>query len=101
MFTNFTTLPVQDLTQPFPTELRAQTLELASNNLMSCVALTGVLALQAGRLWAEREGALDNDDDYVLVDAVDVSTQEPSAPSTSKSEKRPHDVNLPMRVETN
>ncbi|KAH6918638.1 Shr3 amino acid permease chaperone [Coprinopsis sp. MPI-PUGE-AT-0042] len=99
IFTNFTTLPVQDLTQPFPPQLRNQTLELASNNLICSVALTGVLALQAGRLWAEREGALDNDDDYVLVDSKDAS----AAPSTSpsKSEKREHDVKLPIRVETN
>ena len=101
IFTNFTTLPVQDRTQPFPADLRSQTLQLASDNLISCVALTGVLALQAGRLWAEREKALDIDDDYVLVDATDASAP-PSTPATpSKSQKQPHDVNVPVRVETN
>ncbi|CAL1703652.1 unnamed protein product [Somion occarium] len=38
---------------PFPPSLRAPTLELASSHLVCSVALTGVLALQAGRWWAE------------------------------------------------
>lgn len=45
---------------PFPRLLRPATLELASNNLICSVALTGVLALQAGRFWAE---SADADDD--------------------------------------
>jgi ER membrane protein SH3 len=100
IFTNFTTLPIQDLTKPFPALLRNQTLELASNNLICSVALTGVLALQAGRLWAEKEGALDNDDDYVLIDPKDVTSTDSSA-SPAKPEKLQHDVKLPIRVETN
>ncbi len=38
---------------PFPKSLRSATLDLASSNLICSVALTGVLALQAGRFWAE------------------------------------------------
>jgi ER membrane protein SH3 len=40
-------------------------LELASSNLICSVALTGVLALQAGRLWAQRA----DDDDNAVVEA--------------------------------
>ena len=50
---------------PFPRALRNPTLELASSNLICSVALTGVLALQAGRFWAERADD-DDDDDVVL-----------------------------------
>lgn len=49
----FTSLPSHQLKDPFPLALRTATLELASNNLICSVALTGVLALQAGRFWAE------------------------------------------------
>jgi hypothetical protein len=52
------------LNDPFPRALRNPTLELASSNLICSVALTGVLALQAGRLWAER--ADDDSDDAVV-----------------------------------
>ena len=45
------------------------TLALASNNLMSSVALTGVLALQAGRHWAEMADAEDADPVPVPVEA--------------------------------
>ncbi|KAJ7063217.1 Shr3 amino acid permease chaperone [Mycena amicta] len=38
----------------FPDFLRTATLDLASNNLMCSVALTGVIILQAGRFWTER-----------------------------------------------
>ncbi|GJE98147.1 Shr3 amino acid permease chaperone [Phanerochaete sordida] len=47
---------------PFPPSLRGPTLELASSHLMCCVALTGVLVLQAGRWWAEQKD-LDDDED--------------------------------------
>lgn len=56
----FTSLPTHQLLDPFPRTLRHATLELASNNLICSVALTGVLALQAGRFWAESS---DNDED--------------------------------------
>jgi hypothetical protein len=53
LFEKFTSIPGHQLKDPFPRSLRRATLELASNNLICSVALTGVLALQAGRLWAE------------------------------------------------
>ncbi|KAF8628476.1 hypothetical protein AX15_003987 [Amanita polypyramis BW_CC] len=53
IFASFTALPSHQLKDPFPRALRHATLELASNNLICSVALTGVLALQAGRFWAE------------------------------------------------
>jgi hypothetical protein len=57
LFTKFASLPIHQLTDPFPRTLRGATLELASNNLICSVALTGVLALQAGRFWAEKSDA--------------------------------------------
>lgn len=48
---NFVSLP--EYTSIFPLALRTPTLELASSHLVCSVALTGVLALQAGRWWAE------------------------------------------------
>ena len=45
----------------FPQSLREPTLDLASWHLMCSVALTGVLALQAGRWWAE-QADVDEDD---------------------------------------
>lgn len=53
VFAKFSTLPTHQLKDPFPRALRHATLELASSNLICSVALTGVLALQAGRFWAE------------------------------------------------
>ncbi|KII88988.1 hypothetical protein PLICRDRAFT_109150 [Plicaturopsis crispa FD-325 SS-3] len=63
----FTLLPAHQLHEAFPKTLRSPTLELASNHLISSVALTGVLVLQAGRLWVERsdvedEGEVAGDD---------------------------------------
>ncbi|KAI6032552.1 hypothetical protein EDC04DRAFT_2223418 [Pisolithus marmoratus] len=49
----FSSLPCQQIDEPFPRVLRFPTLELASNHLICSVALTGVLILQAGRWWAE------------------------------------------------
>ncbi|TFK76501.1 hypothetical protein BDN72DRAFT_831076 [Pluteus cervinus] len=59
IFDTFASLPSHQLKDPFPRALRGATLELASNNLICSVALTGVLALQAGRFWAE---STDSDD---------------------------------------
>jgi len=60
----FAVLPTHRLQDQFPPSLRAPTLELASNHLISSVALTGVLALQAGRLWVEQaEGEEEEDAD--------------------------------------
>ncbi|KAF8654134.1 hypothetical protein AX16_003665 [Volvariella volvacea WC 439] len=64
LFSTFAHLPSHQLKDPFPRALRGATLELASNNLICSVALTGVLALQAGRFWAENA-----DDDIDLPDA--------------------------------
>jgi ER membrane protein SH3 len=54
MFANFVVLPPDLPGAKFPPDLRAPTLGLASNHLICSVALTGVLALQTGRWWAER-----------------------------------------------
>ena len=64
LLAKFSSLPTHQLKDPFPRALRNPTLELASSNLICSVALTGVLALQAGRSWAER--ADDDDDDAVV-----------------------------------
>ena len=61
LFAKFTSLPSHQLKDPFPRSLRLATLELASNNLICSVALTGVLALQAGRFWAESSDTDDED----------------------------------------
>ncbi|KAK0228480.1 Shr3 amino acid permease chaperone [Armillaria fumosa] len=53
VYSSFTALPPHNLTDTFPALLRTATLDLASSNLICSVALTGVLALQAGRFWAE------------------------------------------------
>ncbi|KAI0279803.1 Shr3 amino acid permease chaperone, partial [Russula aff. rugulosa BPL654] len=54
IFTNYVALPTDHPGAKFPPELRTPTLELASSHLICSVALTGVLALQTGRWWAER-----------------------------------------------
>ncbi|KDR81557.1 hypothetical protein GALMADRAFT_89631 [Galerina marginata CBS 339.88] len=66
IFSIFTSLPTHQLKDPIPRMLRNATLDLASNNLICSVALTGVLALQAGRFWAE--STEDDDDDFVMVE---------------------------------
>jgi ER membrane protein SH3 len=57
---NFISLP--PFTPTFPSFLRTPTLELASSHLVCSVALTGILALQAGRWWAENNDSDDNGD---------------------------------------
>lgn len=68
LFANFSTLPLPFSSAitaaklpPFPPTLREPTLELASSHLVCSVVLTGVLALQAGRWWAE-QADVDEDD---------------------------------------
>ena len=55
---NFVTVPeyATEISEP----LKTSTLELASSHLVCSVALTGVLALQAGRWWAENNNDPDN-----------------------------------------
>lgn len=55
---NFLTLP--ESTTVITESLKRSTLELASSHLVCSVALTGVLALQAGRWWAEYNGDPDH-----------------------------------------
>ncbi|ESK93051.1 hypothetical protein Moror_8954 [Moniliophthora roreri MCA 2997] len=50
---NFTSLPPHELGDSMPLSLRTPILDLASSHLICSVALTGILGLQAGRLWAE------------------------------------------------
>ena len=54
IFTNYVALPPGHPGAKFPPDLRTPTLGLASSHLVCSVALTGVLALQTGRWWAER-----------------------------------------------
>ena len=74
LLSKFDSLPTHQLKDPFPRALRNPTLELASSNLICSVALTGVLALQAGRLWAERA-----DDDDAVVETEEAKGVKPQA----------------------
>lgn len=69
----FSSLPPHQVADPFPAPLKSTTLELASNHLVCSVALTGVLALQAGRYFSEKADQDDETDngEYVMVDATD------------------------------
>ena len=64
---NFLALPKYSDKGFFPPVLKAQVLNLASSNLVCSVALTGVLALQAGRYWAERS---DGDDEVKVEEST-------------------------------
>jgi len=100
LFTNFSTLPLpfsQPLSSspslptdpttlpPFPPILRQPTLELASSHLVCSVALTGVLALQAGRWWAEQKDIEEDDDDEGVPDATEES--KPSSPAKNENKE--------------
>jgi len=92
LFTNFSTLPLPfsastsaDSLPPFPPTLRLPTLELASSHLVCSVSLTGVLALQAGRWWAEQKDIEDDDDDEGTPDATDES--KPASPVKTESKE--------------
>ena len=69
-------------------------LDLASNHLICSVALTGVLALQAARYFAEKADDDDDGEDYVLVD----SEAESSKPTASRA-KTP-EKELPVKPPT-
>jgi len=98
LFAKFTTLPAHELKDAIPPYLRASTLELASNNLVCSVALTGVLALQAGRWWVERADS-DDEDEAVVVEVVEPEVAKPkrrkervvvaTVPSAGSGEKSP------------
>jgi len=62
IFSLFKNLPPHPSTDAIPEDLQSAVFDLASNNLICSVALTGVLGLQAGRFWAE---SADNDDDEI------------------------------------
>ena len=82
----FTSLPTHGLKDPFPQALRGATLDLASNNLICSVALTGVLALQAGRFWAEK-GDPDEDDSSSDSEHEEVKPRESTPLRESRSQK--------------
>ncbi|KAI0928014.1 hypothetical protein AcV7_009292 [Taiwanofungus camphoratus] len=86
IFANFTALPLPFPSQqssapstlpPFPASLKPHVLELASSHLVCSVVLTGVLALQAGRWWAE-QADVDDDDAEVGGDADEARARENS-----------------------
>ncbi|THU99305.1 hypothetical protein K435DRAFT_751870 [Dendrothele bispora CBS 962.96] len=81
ILTVFTSLPVHQANDAVPTDLRSIILDVASNNLISSVALTGVLGLQAGRFWAENST---DDDDQDLVDS-DLRSKSPPLDSGAES----------------
>ncbi|KAF9793317.1 Shr3 amino acid permease chaperone [Thelephora terrestris] len=53
-------VPISEFAKEIPESLKRSTLELASSHLVCSVALTGVLALQAGRWWSENNGDPDD-----------------------------------------
>lgn len=65
---NFDSLPPHEPDAVVPQSIRTAVLDLASNHLMCSVALTGVLALQAGRQWVERSARQDAEEVEELVD---------------------------------
>ncbi len=67
----------------FPSDLRTPTLGLASSHLICSVALTGVLALQTGRWWAERA-----DDDAGTAETLSLSGRDSGEKEGSKSESK-------------
>ncbi|KAI0081371.1 hypothetical protein K474DRAFT_1656488 [Panus rudis PR-1116 ss-1] len=73
---------------PFPPSLRNPTLELASSHLVCSVALTGVLALQAGRWWAEM---YDVDDDEAVLEEGEGGATEKEEEGTGRSQPETED----------
>ena len=86
IFGTFATLPKHGSRDLFPRSLRHATLELASTNLICSVALTGVLALQAGRFWAESSDADDADENDQVLDETDTEGTRP-LPADPQTEK--------------
>ncbi|KAF8831452.1 hypothetical protein HHX47_DHR1000439 [Lentinula edodes] len=79
IFTVFKDLPPHPKTDAVPQDLQSAIFDLASNNLVCSVALTGVLGLQAGRFWAE---SADDDDEIESLKA----TPAPSRAKTPQTE---------------
>lgn len=84
----FSSLPAHQLKDPFPRSLRMATLELASNNLICSVALTGVLALQAGRFWAESSDPDDEEFEPTETDSGTRSRAKTPDPRIEKAYQR-------------
>jgi len=80
IFTNYGVLPPNLPGAKFPPDLRTPTLGLASSHLICSVALTGVLALQTGRWWAERA-----DDDASTAETLSLSGHGSGEKEGSKS----------------
>ncbi|RXW24122.1 hypothetical protein EST38_g1737 [Candolleomyces aberdarensis] len=97
-FAQFGALPPHLATDIFPKVLRTTVLDLASNHLICSVALTGVLALQAGRYFAEKADEED-EDDYVLVDSEFESSSTKPTPSRAKTPEKELPVK-PLRLDT-
>ncbi|KAA1471303.1 hypothetical protein DENSPDRAFT_837264 [Dentipellis sp. KUC8613] len=86
LLANFPSLPEHGPNDDFPKALKAPTLELASSHLVCSVALTGVLALQAGRWWAERA---DSEDDKEVQQAhLEEAEKEEKEAKAAKREMR-------------
>ena len=83
IFTNYVVLPPDLPDAKFPSDLRTPTLGLASSHLICSVALTGVLALQTGRWWAERA-----DDDAGTAETLSLSGRGSGEKEGSKSESK-------------
>ncbi|EJD46079.1 hypothetical protein AURDEDRAFT_113780 [Auricularia subglabra TFB-10046 SS5] len=74
------------LPKPFPAVIRKATLDLASAHLVCAVALTGVIVLQAGRLWVEGEQAAEDESERASTQA----TEELNTDSASNVAPRRH-----------
>jgi ER membrane protein SH3 len=85
IFTNYVALPTDHPGAKFPPDLRTPTLELASSHLICSVALTGVLALQTGRWWAERADDDANDAEKLSVSGRGSGEKEGSKPEPKKT----------------
>jgi len=83
IFSNYVVLPPDLPGAKFPPDLRTPTLGLASSHLICSVALTGVLALQMGRWWAERA-----DDDAGTAETLSLSGRGSGEKEGSKSESK-------------
>jgi hypothetical protein len=85
IFTNYVALPTDHPGAKFPTDLRTPTLGLASSHLVCSVALTGVLALQTGRWWAERADDDANAAEELCVSGRGNGEKEGSKPGPKKT----------------